>query len=387
MKILQINPYPPESLGGSEIFCKNLSINLNKINNVECDILTSDLLKNGKSIDYLNNGKGKIYYKRCFFNLWNKNPIVNIIKFLKKEHQNYDIIHTHSYIFFTSIQTALIKKFQRFPLILHIHGFKIHPKLTTGFNVYEKLQLKFKDLIFDKYLGKFSIKMADKIISVSKRDLDLIIKNYNVSNENCYYIPNAVNIDKFQFNNQIERKYITFIGRLSYIKGFDIFLKLIQLIHKKDPSIKFLVIGDGPLKDLLEKLRFKIPIKYSPYFPYNKIEEVYNRTKILLISSRFEGVPTILLESLSCQTPVISTNAGGIPEVIKNGVNGYLYNVENLEKAVENICNLYNDHDRLMYMGKNGRELIHNKFSWKKITKSILKIYEELLMNKRNIKY
>ncbi len=57
---------------------------------------------------------------------------------------------------------------------------------------------------------------------------------------------------------------------------------------------------------------------YFSYFPYNKIEEIYKRSKIILVSSRFEDLPTCILENLACQTPVISTNIGGISEVISH---------------------------------------------------------------------
>ena len=180
MKILQINPYPPENLGGSELFCKNLSLNLSSKENFECDILTSDFLKRNVKIDFLSNKKVKVIYKQCLFNFWGKNPVVNIFSFLNNNYFNYDIIHIHAYPFFTSIQAALLKKIRKFPLILHLHGFEINSSLSSGFNAYEKLQLFFKNHLFDKYVGKLPIKAADAIISVTKRDLYIVKKKYNL---------------------------------------------------------------------------------------------------------------------------------------------------------------------------------------------------------------
>ncbi|MBA7681329.1 hypothetical protein ES703_89667 [subsurface metagenome] len=174
LKILQINPYPPEHLGGSELFCKNLAINLRRKKNINSDILTSDILKT-KNKKGLLDGSIKIIYKRNYYNLWGINPLVNIYSFLRKNFQNYDVIHVHSYLFLTSFQSALFRKIRKFLFILHIHG-GIQTPQNLSSNFIEKLQLGFKNMFFDKWIGRFTIKTADALISVSKKDLDIIKK-------------------------------------------------------------------------------------------------------------------------------------------------------------------------------------------------------------------
>lgn len=378
MRVLQINPYPPENLGGSEIFCKNLSINLNKTGKVQCDILTSDLLKKTHTTEYLRDYNINIYYKRFFFNLWGKNPIVFIYNFLRKNLSNYDIIHTHAYVFFTSIQCALLKKIHNFPLITHLHGgFEEYLHYSTS--TYEKFQLIFKEKIFDPYIGKLPIEFADAIISVSNKDISIIQKKYKINKSNCFYIPNGVDIHKFRLINDLKREYITFIGRLSHVKGFDIFLKIIKELYKKNKDLKFLVVGDGPLRKYLTKFRNFLPITYFSYYPYEKIENIYNISKIILVTSRFEGLPTSILESLACQTPVISSNVGGISEVISHKKNGFLFELNNYDSIVDDILELINDEKVLKNFGVNGRNQIKNSFSWEKITDQILNVYIRLL--------
>ena len=83
MRVLHINPYPPENLGGSEVFCKNLSLQLTKYTDYKCDILTSDFFNRKIKKKKINNSVN-VYYNKFLFNLWGKNPIVNIYNFLKK---------------------------------------------------------------------------------------------------------------------------------------------------------------------------------------------------------------------------------------------------------------------------------------------------------------
>lgn len=377
LKILQINPYPPEHLGGSEVFCKNLAINLKRKKNIDSEILTSDILKRNVKIDFLD-GSIKVIYKKNYYRLWGMNPLVNIYSFLKKNFQNYDVIHVHSYLFLTSFQSALFRKIRKFPFILHIHGGIRTPQNLSSCLI-EKLQLGFKNMFFDKSIGSFTIKTADALISVSKKDLDIIKKRYNIRHNNNYYIPNGVDTEIFQKKKENGKIYVTFIGRLSYIKGFDIYMNVIKELYKYDKDLNFLIIGKGPLKRLIKPAQKTLPILHSDFYPYEKMVDIYNHSKVVLITSRFEGVPTILLESLACETPVIASNVGGITEVLRNDENGLLIKDFNAKSAISQIIDVLHDQDKLSTFGRNGRNLVLKNFSWDVITDKIEMVYKNFI--------
>jgi glycosyltransferase involved in cell wall biosynthesis len=380
MRILHINPYPPDHLGGSELFARNLALNLARKKDITCDILTSDIFNKRVKSEVLSNSV-KVFYKPFYFNLWGKNPVVNIIDFLLKDSQKYDIIHAHSYIFFTSLQCALIKKIKQYPFVLHIHG-GINTPHYKSINMREKIQLFFKNYIFDTILGKLTIKQANALISVSNNDLEIIQNRFNLSPSKAYPVPNGIDINKYKKSRTAKRrKFITFIGRLSYIKGIDIFLEIIKDLYHKDKNLEFLIIGDGPLRNLVEGARKELPLKYFESYPYNKMADIYNMSKILLLSSRFEGLPTILLESLACETPVIAPKVGGISEVISDNKNGFLFNIKSKEEIYTKILNLIHDDKKLDKLGENGRKLIEKKYSWEIISNKIEKIYRKLIKN------
>ena len=77
MKILRITPFPPDYIGGLPLYCKNISLNLAKLKDVETDILTPDLLNKNMKFEYINQSI-RVIYKRSYSVLWDKNPIVNI---------------------------------------------------------------------------------------------------------------------------------------------------------------------------------------------------------------------------------------------------------------------------------------------------------------------
>ncbi|TXT62375.1 MAG: Alpha-D-kanosaminyltransferase [Promethearchaeota archaeon] len=378
MKILHVNPYPPDHLGGSELFARNLAINLAQKENISCDILTSDIFQKKIKIETLESSV-RVFYKPCYYNLWGKNPVVHILKFLWKIHKKYDIIHAHSYIFFTSHQCALLKKLSDFPFVLHIHGGVDTPHFKN-MSIREKTQLMLKNYVFDGMLGRFTIKQADGIISVSQKDLEILARKFNLSDRKTLYsVPNGIDIKKYKRNPKQERKYITFIGRLSYIKGIDIFLEMSNALYERDKNLRFLIVGDGALRSLVENAKKRLPIKHLENVSYSKIQKIYNVSKVLLLSSRFEGLPTTILESLSCQTPVIASNVGGVSEVLQEGKNGYLFNIGTKERIYEKILDLLHDEEKLNLLGKNGRKLIEKDYSWRTIATEIKKIYRDIL--------
>ena len=96
MKILRIIPFPPEFLGGIQIYCSNLSVCLAKTKNVESTILAPNILKK-KYVSKKIHQKVNLVYTRCYTYVWNKNPLTFIISYLKKNYQNFDLIHVHGY--------------------------------------------------------------------------------------------------------------------------------------------------------------------------------------------------------------------------------------------------------------------------------------------------
>jgi glycosyltransferase involved in cell wall biosynthesis len=164
---------------------------------------------------------------------------------------------------------------------------------------------------------------------------------------------------------------------LSYIKGFDRFINIIKELHKYDKNLEFLIIGKGPLITILKSVQKILPITYFESYPYEKMADIYNLSKLVIITSRFEGVPTILLESLACETPVISSNVGGISEVLISEKNGILLNNFNTKVVVRTILKIINDEEKLKNFGEKGRHIILESFSWKVILDKIEKVYNE----------
>ena len=369
--------YPPDHLGGYSLYCRNLMRNLTS-KGIECEVLSSYYNRISKSDEYIDLNDVRVISKRYWGNLLGLNPMFNILPFLNKHYKEYDIVHVHSYIFFSTIQAALFRKFRKFPLVLQLHG-GVQTDDFYSSTLFERLQLLFKKILFDPIIGKTTLKTPDSLVSVSFLDLQTVLKQFKVKRKNNYWIPNAVDITKFKPLKECKRKYITFVGRLSYIKGFDIFLKIAELIHSKNKNIEFLIVGEGPLQDSLEEYRNKIPIKQYLRVPYDEIVKIYNQSRILLITSRYEGLPATMLEAMACGTPVVASRIGGIPEVIRNPNHGSLFDLSDLNEAASICLKIFDKPDQSSLDSDKIRDYIQNHFSWEIITGKMIKVYKDLI--------
>ena len=390
MKVLLVSPSPPEYLGGLAHFTKFLAKYLGE-NNIQVDLLCSTLSKEGTKYESYSKNV-RVIQKKCYFFANNdnflkmKNPIFNTLSYLFKYGKEYDIIHVHSYIYLSTIQTFIYKLLfgKKIPVILHLHGIlEDHASQTT--NRIEKLIFLFKKYFYDVTIGKLMFKKADAIISVSKRDL---LKSHDVfkidlsNRHNLYYIPNAIDPEKFKRINKLKRKYIGYVNRLSTYSGIDLFLELIKKYHEIDKQQEFLIIGKGPYLPEVKKAVDKYPIEFREEIPHEEMVNFYNMCSIFIVITRSEGLSTVLLEALSCEVPGVASNVGGNPELIKNGITGYLFENANVDNAIERILKIKSN-DEFEKLGKNGRNLVLNYYSWEKIVKMTILVYKKL-SNRKN---
>jgi glycosyltransferase involved in cell wall biosynthesis len=388
MKILLISPSPPDYLGGISHFTRDLAKNLGK-NNIKVDYLCSSLTKN-KSL-HTHYSKNVFLIKKKNFLLADnqnflriKNPVFNVLSYLIKYGRNYDLIHVHSFIYFSTIQTFIYKIFlnRAIPLILHLHG----GVQTSNFpvsNFKERLLIFLKKYFFDIVIGKIMIKTANAVISVSKEDLLSVNQVFKISRKkHSYYVPNVIDVKIFKKNPDLKRKYLGFIGRLTLIKGIDLFLQLIEKYNEIDKNQEYLIIGDGPYLPDVKKAMKKYPITFFKRVPHEDIPNFYNQFSIFIQTSRTEGLPTCVLEALSSEVPVVASKVGGIEELINNGITGYTFESGNLNNAIDQIS-LIKENNSYEMLGKNGRALINKNYSWDIITKKIIKIYKNISQGKK----
>lgn len=222
---------------------------------------------------------------------------------------------------------------------------------------------------------------ADKIVCQSDSMKNDLINNFYVPDQKIKHIYNPINVNKIKSlaainGNPLKINKINIIsaGSLTYQKGFDILIKAFQLVHKKRPNFELTIIGEGKEKKNLKKLTEVLKIdKYTKFVGFQSNPFVwFKHADLFVSSSRWEGLPNVVLEALACGTPVIATKcSGGTIEIIKEEINGWLVNPNDPTSLAEKILNAYEN------IGRLSETMICNSIN-KFYESTILKQYEEL---------
>ncbi|MGO2073801.1 MAG: glycosyltransferase [Pseudoalteromonas sp.] len=186
----------------------------------------------------------------------------------------------------------------------------------------------------------------DQVVCVSKGILANLIE-LNVVNENkaqCIYNPVLDNSILSLANEQVEyQNYYVCVGRLHYQKGYDLLVDVIKLVKLKISDITVVILGDGPdhqvLLELIEKydLANNIILHGVTDNPYKYIKHA----KGILLPSRWEGLPTVLVEAAFLKTPIVAFDCRyGPKELTDNGQSGYLINFSDINAFAQNIISL-----------------------------------------------
>jgi len=239
---------------------------------------------------------------------------------------------------------TILKRILKKELIVEIHG-----------DWEQRLPALKKVLTF---FAKFSLKNADKIRGVANY---LIIKAKRFAPNKPYFIfPTFTDLNDFLEEKDIRfDNYILFVGRANRVKGIKYLTEAFSLIEKDFPDFKLVLVGDGLPEGKLSLAETK-----------NKMKNCY----CLVLPSITEGLPRVIMEAMALGKPVVASRVGGIPDLIQDGQNGFLFEVGNSKELAEKLRILLNNKTLAVEMGKKGQELIQSKFSNEKYISNYLQM-------------
>jgi colanic acid/amylovoran biosynthesis glycosyltransferase len=232
---------------------------------------------------------------------------------------------------------------------------------------------------------KTSFSIADGIHCVSEDILQEGV-HYGLDSKKARVIRPAVNETQFYPLNR-ERDdssfHVVSTGSLLWVKGFEHALAAIALLKAKGVPLTYHIIGDGPellrilytINDLGIQDEVKIHGKLSP----DKVLERLQSSDVFLLSSLGEGISNAVLEAMSCGLPVVTSDCGGMSEVIHDGQEGYVVPIFDAEAMAERLFRLYSDKALRQNMGKQARQKILNEYRLEQQIQDFLDFYASLL--------
>ncbi|MCX6773740.1 MAG: glycosyltransferase family 4 protein [Candidatus Micrarchaeota archaeon] len=272
-----------------------------------------------------------------------------------------DVIHAHGYGNFFSPIAGLYSLITGRKMVFTLHGY---PELHGAKRIFL--------ILYKNILAPMFLIPAKKIISVSQSGKEIIV---NESKREVFVLPNGIDLEKFRCKTPYyENELITYVGRLDEDKG------VLRIAEEVDPKRKILFAGkDEGMKDRIGKIcrERKMDFDFTEVSP-DKVPEIYCRSRMILLPSKYEGFPLTMLESLASQRPFLCTDVGEVKRVLKDTMPGswqYLMISSDIENAIEDVEEHEDEINR--DLNQVGKRL--EKYSWKKIAIETLEIYRDKL--------
>jgi glycosyltransferase involved in cell wall biosynthesis len=276
-----------------------------------------------------------------------------------RRRDEYDVVHAHSHLFYSTNVAALYSRFDETPLAMTCHGLGSQrvPEWVSNTHL--------------RTVGKWSYNTADTVFCYTPTERDRL-RDLGVSSR-VEVVRNGIDTGRFSPDGETvnriadaEGPTVLFVGRLVEGKCPEDVLDAFERVHEDVPDATLFFVGGGPLRDELDAATDEAGLDDSVVFldhvPYQVMPSVYRAADLLVLASRAEGMPRTVLEALSCGTPVVSTQLEQIVPLVEQA--GETVPVGAVGELAAAITDILGDPDRRERLGEAGREVITDQYDW-----------------------
>lgn len=284
------------------------------------------------------------------------------------EGYDFDIIDAH-YFYPDGVAAAMLGKYFNKPVVITALG--------TDINLLPQYRIPRKMIVW-------AARQAAGIITVSNALKAAIVK-LGIEDDRVTTLHNGVDLELFApIDREEQRKAfgltqftLLSVGNLIKMKGHDLVIKALRNLR----SASLLVVGRGPERDKLERLAKRLNVadrvKFLGSLPQDELRKYYGAADALVLASSREGCPNVLLESMACGTPVIASNVGGNPEIIRSPQAGLIMPARTHEGITAAVNTL-----RLHYPEREMTRRYAEQFSWHATTAGQLRLFQRISNNR-----
>jgi len=301
---------------------------------------------------------GKLKYLRAL-------PMIkNVIKEFKP-----DIVHAH----YASSYGLLGALSEFHPLVLSVWGGDVFSFPHKSF--------------LHKAMFKYNLSKADKILSTS----NTMAKEIRLYTEKIIEVtPFGIDMIKFmpmKVESLFDKNDIVIgtIKALEEVYGVEYLIRAFKIVSNdhKDLPLKLLIVGGGSLenklKQLVKDLGIEDKVIFTGKISFEDVPKYHNMLSVYVSVSNTESFGVAIIEASSCGKPVVVSDAGGLPEIVEDGMTGFVVSSKNPEETAQAIEKFVLDEKLRNKMGQNGRERVKKLYNWDDNVKQMMNIYEEIV--------
>ncbi|WP_312618955.1 glycosyltransferase family 4 protein [Haloarcula sp. 1CSR25-25] len=359
---------------GGSVHVRELSIALAEQFGHEIDIFTRALKQDG--IRYTENrsyadGAVSVYRLKPCTEYWN--PIGRLSSMLTPLLQlnrgKYDIIHGHTFL--PSVPTWAGSYLSGSPNVLTIHGTAIPSGVGHDTSGFARIRRWIERLLLLEI-------PYDHLISVNRKHMDLL----SGAHEKVSFVPNGVDLDRFEIERDTVSGRILYVGRLAPKKRVEDLIEAYAMAREDVPESELVIVGTGPMRGDLETLAARHGItehvQFKGYVEDDAIPEYYASAELFVLPAIWEGHPLTLLEAWAAGTPVIATNVEGIAEFVNHEETGYLVPPKSPPELADGLSYALNHPKVTSKWGIQGKEVATSEYSWAQSAQKTNSVYRQM---------
>jgi len=341
------------------------------------NLFTSEALKKGFKVYktnvlrpvYITNKKSLIHMVKWLLN-FPKN-LIETYKTIKLEQP--DIIQINGLI---CIQEAIVSSFIDRKKFVWVLISNLYPRIVVSI-LFPLIRLaSFRIFVSAKLIRYYFGKRNDKVI-------------YEPVDTNIFNPKNISLNEKSRIRRKLGNFHLVIsVGNISPVKGYDYLIKSIKIIKEDLPNVKLIIVGQvspfqkeyySKLKSLVRTLNLNQNIIFTGYIKHEELPIIISLADVFVMASTHEGTPVSILEAMAMEKPIVTTNVGGISELVRGGKTGILVSSRNAEELAKAIVYLLKDDKLRKKMGKNGRLFVKDKFSIQNCVLGYKSLYDNII--------
>jgi len=302
--------------------------------------------------------------------------LVHILRYLRLHRPQ--LLHTQ--LEFADILGTLAAKILGIPSVSTVHTLDVFPEKKSAWG-----RMKLRWFL----LGKF----CDRVIAVSEKTRLHYLQSGGLPSDKVITLYNGVDISRFKIMDAtqtaklkqelhlpLNSKIIITVAVLREPKGIQFMIRALPAILEQCPDVHYLIVGDGEhgaaLTDLVTALAIKNHVTFAGH--RTDIPDLLACCDIFVLPTLKDALPTVLIEALAAERPIVASNVGGVPEIIENGVNGLLVSPGDPSKLTEACLKLLKDNELSRQIVLAGSKTVRQRFNIGSQIEQLSKLYEEL---------
>ena len=291
-----------------------------------------------------------------------------------------DIVHVHTYRFFPTWLVPILRWVRHMPVVM------------TSHSAYEPTRPARIDL-FDRTWGRVIFKTVNRIIALTEIERRYLSR-LGANPDKIVIIPNAVDSSLLAYQPNVQRfrdtyhlkqdKIVLFVGRIGLAKGLDTLVDVIpNVLAQSDRNARFVLVGPdlGDRRGLEERAR-RLGVDGNLLFTGaligDELLDAYHTADVVVLLSRFDASPIVLVEAMAAGKPIVATRVGGIPDIVQDGVNGLLVEPGDARATAAAINRVLVDSVLAQQLGQAGKTLVRERYQLSKVIQRVEGVYEEL---------